>query len=137
MSVKKLLVTGATGKQGGALIEALLASRTSNFVIYGLTRNASSNSATKLTARNIQVIEGQTTNPGPIFEKIGKNVWGVFSVTVPGKNEEQAKPLIDAAVANGVQHFVFTSADRGGPSKSDTDSTPVPALLPNSTSRST
>jgi uncharacterized protein YbjT (DUF2867 family) len=49
---------------------------------------------------------------------------------VPGRNEEeQAKPLIDAAVANGVQHFVFTSAYRGGPSKSDNDPTPVPHFI--------
>jgi uncharacterized protein YbjT (DUF2867 family) len=130
MSARKLLVTGATGKQGGALIEALLSNKSSNFSIYGLTRDASSNSAKKLNAKKITMIEGETTNPGPIFEKIGKGVWGVFSVTIPGKNEEeQAKPLIDAAVANGVQYFVFTSVDRGGPSKSESDATYVPHFI--------
>jgi len=51
----------------------------------------------------------------------------VFSLTTPGKDEEeQAKPLVHAAVASGVQHFVFTSVDRGGPSKSENDATYVP-----------
>jgi len=123
-------VTGATGKQGGALIEALLANKSSNFDIYGLTRNASSNSAKKLTARKVVMIEGDTKNPVPVFDKIGTGVWGVFSVTIPGKDEEeQAKPLIDAAVANGVQHFVFTSVDRGGPAKSESDATYVPHFI--------
>lgn len=123
-------MTGATGKQGGALIEALLASKSSSFDIYGLTRDASSNSAKKLTAKNVTMIEGNTKNPVPIFEKIGTGVWGVFSVTTPGKDEEeQAKPLIDAAVANWVQHFVFTSVDRGGPAKSENDATYIPHFI--------
>ena len=33
---------------------------------------------------------------------------------------------MDAAVANGVSHFVYSSVDRGGPEKSDTDATNVP-----------
>jgi len=129
MALKNLLVTGATGKQGGALIEALLASKPPVFTIYALTRDASSASAKRLAAKNVNVIEGDTTLPGPIFSKL-PNPYGVFSVTVPGKNEEgKAIPLIDAALANGVKHFIFTSADRGGPAKSDADPTPVPHFI--------
>jgi uncharacterized protein YbjT (DUF2867 family) len=52
---------------------------------------------------------------------------GVFLVTLPTANEEhQALTMIDAAISNGVQHFIFTSVDRGGPTKSDTEPTAIP-----------
>ena len=132
MTPRKLLVIGATGQQGGAVIANILAEKTlaAKFSIYGLTRNISSPSSVKLTQRNVTMISGDVTVPTPIFEKIGKDVWGVFSMTNRGKGEEQeAKPLIDAAIANGVKHFVFGSVDRGGPSKSDTDPTYVPHFI--------
>lgn len=45
------------------------------------------------------------------------------------KNEEaQGKSLVDASLNNGVRHFVFTSADRGG-AKSDNDPTNVPHFI--------
>jgi uncharacterized protein YbjT (DUF2867 family) len=129
MASRKLLVVGATGQQGGALIEALLANK-SSFDIYGLTRNKASPSATKLSERGVHMIEGDVSAPLPIFKQLGKGVYGVFSVTTLSKDEEgEAKPLIDAAIANNVQHFVYTSADRGGPAKSDEDPTVVPHFI--------
>ena len=129
MAARKLLVVGATGQQGGALIDALL-TRQADFSIYGLTRNPTSPSAMKLIKRNVTMIEGDLLKSAQIFEKIGEPVWGVFCVTPLGKTEEkEGKLLVDAAVANGVQHFVFTSVDRGGPSNSDHDPTPVPHFI--------
>lgn len=45
-----------------------------------------------------------------------------------GSEEKQGKALLDAALANGVKHFVYTSADRGG-EKSDNDPTDVPHFI--------
>jgi uncharacterized protein YbjT (DUF2867 family) len=46
-----------------------------------------------------------------------------------GKNEEaQGKALVDAALKNGVAHFVFSSVDRGG-AHSDNDPTIVPHFI--------
>jgi uncharacterized protein YbjT (DUF2867 family) len=39
--------------------------------------------------------------------------------------ERQGKALVDAALSNGVKHFVYSSVDRGG-AKSDHDPTDVP-----------
>jgi uncharacterized protein YbjT (DUF2867 family) len=45
-----------------------------------------------------------------------------------GKNEEnEGKKLVDAALENGVSHFVYTSADRGV--NSDNDPTNVPHFI--------
>ena len=129
MASRKLLVIGATGQQGGALIEILLANK-SSFDIYGLTRNKASPSAIKLSGRGVHIIEGDVASPLPIFKQLGKGVYGVFSVTTLSKDEEgEGKPLIDAAIANNVQHFVYTSVDRGGPAKSDQDPTVVPHFI--------
>lgn len=127
---KKILVTGATGKQGGAVIKALQESSPS-FQILALTRNANSKGAQSLPSKpNVTVVEGDHTNLPSIFEE-HKPIYGVFSVTVPGKEgleEEQAKPLIDESMKAGVEMFVFTSLDRGG-EKSDTNPTNIPHFI--------
>lgn len=129
MASRKLLITGATGKQGGAVIEALL-SESSNFQILALTRNKSSPKAQALASRpNITVVEGDSISPDPIFEA-HKPIHGVFLITTfaPGKHEmeeAQAHPIIDAAIKNNVKHFVFTSVDRGGAGKSEDNPTVI------------
>lgn len=127
MAAKKLLIMGGTGKQGGAAIDALLKSQ-SNFQILALTRNASSPSALRLASNpQITLVEGDASSPASIFAA-HKPIHGVFCMTSMGKvsEEDQAKPLIDAAAANGVQHFVFTSVDRGGPGRSEQNPTVIP-----------
>ncbi|KAG0646996.1 hypothetical protein D0Z07_6086 [Hyphodiscus hymeniophilus] len=129
MALRKLLIIGATGKQGGAVIDALIAS-SAPFEILALTRNTSSPSAQKLACRpNVKVIQGDSLDPAPIFEA-HKPIHGVFLVTSfePGKEnaeEAQARPVIDQAVANKVEHLVFTSVDRGGPGVSENDPTNI------------
>ncbi|KAF2475726.1 NAD(P)-binding protein [Lindgomyces ingoldianus] len=133
---KTLLVTGSTGKQGGAVVRAL---QGSDFEILALTRNVSSSSAQKLThlSSNIKLLQGDLGNATAIFEKakeISNNpIWGVFSIQVCANvmgtggeiEEKQGKDLVDASIAADVKFFVYTSVDRGG-SKSDAIPTPVP-----------
>ncbi|KAH9207141.1 hypothetical protein DL95DRAFT_484077, partial [Leptodontidium sp. 2 PMI_412] len=111
-------------KQGGAVLEALLASK-ADFQILALTRDASKAQAFA-SKSNVTVIQGDVRNPSSIFEA-NKPIYGVFCVTTPGRagaEEAQAKPLIDESIKNGVEHFVFSSVDRGGP-KSDTNPTTI------------
>jgi uncharacterized protein YbjT (DUF2867 family) len=130
MALRKLLITGATGKQGGAVIDALIAS-SAPFEILALTRNISSPSAQKLASKpNVTLVQGNSVHPAAIFEA-HKPIYGVFLVTTfePGKNqmeEAQAHPVIDEAVKNGVEHFVFTSVDRGGAGVSEKSPTDIP-----------
>ncbi|EPE31954.1 NAD(P)-binding Rossmann-fold containing protein [Glarea lozoyensis ATCC 20868] len=125
---KKILITGATGKQGRAVIEALESANGTPFQILAMTRNANSANAKVLAAKpNVTVVTGDSTTPIAIFKE-HKPIYGVFSVTVLSKvpEDEQAKPLIDAAIENGVEHFVFTSVERGGDVKSDSNPTEIP-----------
>ena len=128
---KPILITGATGKQGGAVLRALLnhpAYNPTTFPIYALTRNTDSTSAKNLTTKSptLKLIPGDLNNTPAIFASLPSAPWGVFSVQLPGKREvAQGKALIDAALAAGTQHFVYTSVDRGGDASIDSP-TPVP-----------
>ena len=135
---RNLLITGATGKQGGAVISALLSSGVAaSFNIYAVTRNVSSPAATSLASKaGVTLVSGDLDDPSALFESVGAPVWGVFSVqTFMGAGhtvateQRQGIKLIDAAIAHGhVQQFVYTSVDRGGP-KSASDPTPVPHFM--------
>jgi uncharacterized protein YbjT (DUF2867 family) len=135
----KVLVTGATGKQGGADVNALLSSSIAPFItMFAPTRDVESQSAKKLSSKskNIRLVKGQMEDAHALFNTIGDKIDMVYCVTIPSmkKNEQaaeekQGKAMVDAAVANGVGHFVFSSVDRGGSDKSDHNPTPVPHFI--------
>jgi nucleoside-diphosphate-sugar epimerase len=84
---KVVLITGATGKQGGAVIDALRASAEgSNFDILAVTRNAESASAKSLQAKGCKIVQGDLHDVPGLFESAKKitsdPIWGVFSVQV-------------------------------------------------------
>lgn len=131
-------MTGATGKQGGAVVKALLASPPPfDYQILALTRRATSPAAKALASHaKVTLIEGDLNDSPAIFTKAGGvgSIWGVFCVTLPsfGKKEaleseqKQGCDLVDASLVHDVQHFVYTSVDRGGHDRSDTDATDIP-----------
>ncbi|ETI23885.1 hypothetical protein G647_05692 [Cladophialophora carrionii CBS 160.54] len=140
MSVRKILVSGATGKQGGAVVKALLANPPPfDYEILALTRKTTSNSAKTLSSNpKVSLIEGDLEDCAAIFQKAGGvgAVWGVFCVTIPnlkskveGLETEQGIRLVDAAIENNVKHFVYTSVDRGGADKSEVNATYVPHFV--------
>ncbi len=113
---RNILVTGATGKQGTALIRALLHPDTphteSQYHIYALTRKASSPGAAQLVAeQNATLVEGDLDDPpsiSKIFEEATHHhggIWGVFAILAyPGLGanadgeERQGKMLADLAL---------------------------------------
>jgi len=133
MASKNILVVGATGQQGGATVRALLELQKSNPPIHilGLTRDASSAKAKTLVEAHkgvVDLVQGDATNPKPIFASQRRgSIDALFVVTTPGKvpEEQQAIPLIDAAVEHGVKHIVFSSVERGGDEKSWTNPTNI------------
>lgn len=139
---KGLLITGATGKQGGATIDALVSSpsNTSDYTILAVTRNPTSTSAQQLTSKlpNIKIVKGDLNDVPGLFnaaKAIHPNVWGVFSVQVPmgqgqttQTEEAQGKALVDEALKNGVKQFVYSSVERGGTDSYD-NPTPIPHFI--------
>lgn len=85
--VRSLLITGATGKQSGSVVNVLLKANT-NFEILALTRNAKSGSVQKLLAKSpkIKLVAGGLDAVEDIFRKAKEvstaPIWGVYSVQV-------------------------------------------------------
>ncbi|KAL2431509.1 hypothetical protein ABEF95_010158 [Exophiala dermatitidis] len=140
MTTRNILVTGATGKQGGAVVRALLDHPPPfDYQILAVTRKSTSASARSLASNpKVTIIEGSLNDPESIFKKAGGigAVWGVFCVTIPSFKKEvedaevtQGNGLVDAAVAHDVKHFVYTSVDRGGSDQSDVYATEVPHFV--------
>ncbi len=84
---RAILVTGATGRQGGAVITNLLKMKVP-FNILAVTRNPSSASAQRLAAKSpsIKVIQGDLEKANEIFATAKQvtpdPIWGVYSVQV-------------------------------------------------------
>ncbi|KAF9455498.1 NAD(P)-binding protein [Collybia nuda] len=136
MSTKQILVTGATGRQGSALISALRpqgdTTDDGSFHVLAMTRKATSPAAKKLSLeKHVTVVEGNLDNPDSVKEvfeeaKEKGGIWGVFCVLAfPGLGanadgeEKQGKTLADISMKYGVSSFVFSSVERGGESYDD------------------
>ncbi|KAF1843438.1 NAD(P)-binding protein [Cucurbitaria berberidis CBS 394.84] len=133
MTPRAVLITGATGKQGGSVIDAFLKTN-APFEILALTRDARSKSSQKLLQKspNIKLVTGNLDAIEDIFikakEVTNAQIWGVFSVQALTNEENQGKSLVDASLKHGVRHFVYSSVDRGG-ANSDNDPTYIPHFI--------
>ncbi|KAK6073675.1 nucleoside-diphosphate-sugar epimerase family protein [Seiridium cupressi] len=136
---KVLLITGATGKQGGAVIDALLKLSSSKFTILAVTRNATGGGAKKLAQKSpsIKIVQGDLDDCPALFDEAQRvestPIWGVYSVQISmGKGVTmdsevaQGKALIDESMKRGVRHFVYSSVERGGDEHSWSNPTPIP-----------
>lgn len=93
------LVTGATGFQGGAVVDHLLASGAK---IHATVRDRSSAKAKALADRGVVLFEGTHEEPEEVFRAAAKGCVGLFlniSVFEPGKAKEQAEAIIQACKA--------------------------------------
>lgn len=84
---KALLITGATGKQGGSVVRALLKAN-ADVEILALTRNVQSPSAQKLLQKSpkIKLLSGNLDAVDDVFQRARDasklQIWGVYSVQV-------------------------------------------------------
>ena len=80
---KKILVTGATGSQGGATVNALL-EKGSEFEVFALVRSPDSDKAKALAAKGVTLLKGDFSNKESMVAAF-KDKDGVFLVTLPDK----------------------------------------------------
>ena len=115
---KTILITGATGKQGGATLRHL--AKRGGFKLRAMTRKPDGDAAKALSALGAEVVAGDL-NDAASLERAVAGAWGAFAVQntweagVEGE-EEQGKRFAKIARDKGVQHFVYTSvgsANRG------------------------
>ena len=127
---KHFLVAGGTGRQGGAVVTALLTDPSTPIpaaTIHVITRNTSGATATHLKQQGVQLIHGDLNAPAAIFQRLTtKSIKpgdvAVFLAQAHGPTElSDAKGFIDAAASAGVDYFVYSSVDRGGKAQSGRD----------------
>ena len=105
-----ILITGATGQQGGAVARELLAKGAKVRV---MTRHPESPKALELKKLGAEVVQGDLDDAASV-ERALKGVWGAFAVQntweagVEGE-ERQGKRFAELAKKAGVQHFVYAS----------------------------
>lgn len=107
---KTVLVTGATGRQGGAVIRHMLPK---GWKLRALTRNPAGHEAQSLARRGVEIVHGDLEDPTSIARAL-QGVYGIYSVqdfwAVGAKREvQQGKNVAAAAKKAGVQHFVYSS----------------------------
>lgn len=105
-----VLVTGATGRQGGAVIRHLLKS---NVAVKALSRTPDSISAQRLMLRGVTVVKGDMADLPSLVNAL-KGCDGVFSVQnyfeCGGENEiRYGKNMVDAARKCHISHFIYNS----------------------------
>ena len=108
---RTVLVTGATGKQGGATLRHLAGK--GGFRLRAMTRKPGSDAAKAVAALGAEVVQGDLDD-APSLERALAGCWGVFAVQntweagVEGE-EAQGKRIAEIARRQGVQHYVYTS----------------------------
>ena len=110
MSNRVILVTGATGHQGGATIRALAGK---GFAIRALTRKPEGDAATALASLGAQIVKGDFDDAASLQAALD-GAWGAYAVQNTWeagveKEEEQGKRFAQLAHEAGVQHFVYSS----------------------------
>jgi uncharacterized protein YbjT (DUF2867 family) len=113
---RTILVTGATGQQGGAVLRRL---RERGFPVRALTRDPDKPAARALAGHGIEIVRGDFDDPASIGRAL-EGVYGVFSVqpAFPAGVEAEVrhgKLLAQLAERAHISHLVYTSvggADR-------------------------
>ena len=109
-SERTILITGATGKQGGAVIRAL---NGKGFHLRAMTRKTDSAAALALAAVGVELVRGDLDDAASLKAALA-GAWGTLAVQNTWeagveKEEEQGKRFATIAREVGVQHFVYQS----------------------------
>lgn len=112
---RKIVVCGATGKQGGAVLEALRAS--GNWELLAFSRDASSQKSEAIKDKGIDLVQADLADKESLMNAF-KGAYGVYAMTMPmnlkGKIDTelewlQGNNIVEACLANNVRHLVFSS----------------------------
>lgn len=109
-AVRRMVVFGATGAQGGSVARCLL--DRGRFAVRCVTRHPDSDRADALRRQGAEIVRGDLADPDSLRAALD-GCWGVFGVTNFwehfGSESQQGRNLVDAVVAAKVAHFVFST----------------------------
>jgi uncharacterized protein YbjT (DUF2867 family) len=107
---RKILVTGATGQQGGSLARLLLQKK---HKVYAFTRNTQSSTAQDLRNKGANVVKGDLDDFNSL-ERAVKDVESIFLMGTPFEDgtegeTRRGKMMADIAKEKKVTHLVYSS----------------------------
>lgn len=107
---RTVLVAGATGRQGGAVVLHMLPR---GWKLRALTRNPKGFAARQLAAKGVELVQGDLDDAASL-ERAANGAYGIYSVqdfwTIGARREvQQGKNLSDVAKKVGVEHLVYSS----------------------------
>ncbi len=114
--LKRIVVCGATGQQGSAVLEALKKGK--DFEICALLRDPENTKAKKLEEKGIKILKGDLYEKNSLIDSF-KGAYGVFGVTQPwSKGYKKCFPeleikqglnILEASKEANLKHLVITS----------------------------
>jgi uncharacterized protein YbjT (DUF2867 family) len=107
---KKILVTGATGQQGGTLARLLLQKK---HKVYALTRNTESSTSQDLRNKGANLVKGDLDDPDSLEQAVN-GVDSIFLMGTPFEDGTEAetrrgKMMADIAKEKNIEHLVYSS----------------------------
>jgi uncharacterized protein YbjT (DUF2867 family) len=107
---RNILVTGATGQQGGSLTRLLLQKK---HKVYALTRNTQSPAAQDLRNKGANIVKGDLDDPNSLQHAV-KDVESIFLMGTPFEDGPEGETrrgqlVADIAKENGIEHLVYSS----------------------------
>lgn len=106
---KPILITGATGLQGGAVFRSL---RSKGFPVRAMTREPEKREARDLAGSGVEVVRGDLEDPASLMRALD-GMYGAYSVQYARHGVEtevrQGINLADAAKKSRISHFIYSS----------------------------
>ncbi|KAG0045776.1 hypothetical protein BGZ83_009008 [Gryganskiella cystojenkinii] len=116
-----LVVFGATGQQGGSVVDFVLndPELSEQFTIRAFTRKPKRPAALALAAKGVEIVEGDCDDRESLA-RVMKEAHTVFAVTASIYDDDQTrvrevaqgKAIADAAVTAGVKYYVYSTCPR-------------------------
>jgi uncharacterized protein YbjT (DUF2867 family) len=117
MSNKKIItVFGATGAQGGGLVRAILADKSSEFKVRAVTRDAGTDNAKALAKAGAEVVVADIDDKQSIKKAI-EGAYGAYFVTFfwahfsVEKEQQEVKNFIEAAKGSQLKHIIWSTLE--------------------------
>jgi uncharacterized protein YbjT (DUF2867 family) len=117
MSNKKIIaVVGATGAQGGGVVQAILNDPESDFAVRAISRNPESDKSKELVALGAEVVAGDM-NDVESMKNAFVGAYGAFCLTIywesfsAEKETEQARIMATAAKHAGLSHVIWSTLE--------------------------
>jgi uncharacterized protein YbjT (DUF2867 family) len=118
---KVLVVFGATGQQGGSVVNCVIndPELSKQYKVRGVTRDPSKLAAQSLQQRGVEIVKGDADDKESLKQAM-QGSHTVFAITTAYDDQTkpreiaQGKALVDAAVAAGVEYFIFSTLPHVG-----------------------